>query len=79
MGRFAKSLSPLLTFIPTDIIPIAAWLAEGRQPETFGGWSKVRHLRAWLVTTHSGDPGAPPGGHYEPPARSWLIRRRKCR
>ena len=24
--------------------------------------------------TPSGQPGAPPGGHYEPPARSWLIR-----
>src|SRR5437764_4818861 len=39
-----------------------ALLAEGRQPVTFGGWSRVRHLRAWLVTTHSGVPGAPPGG-----------------
>ena len=29
---------------------------------TFGGWSRVRHLRAWLVTTHSGVPGTPPGG-----------------
>ena len=25
-----------------------------------------------------GRPGAPPGGHYDPPARSWLIGRRKC-
>jgi hypothetical protein len=23
--------------------------------------------------THSGDAGAPPGGHYEPPARSSLT------
>src|SRR5438552_2136301 len=29
-------------------------LAEGRLPETFGGWSEGRPLRAWLVTTHSG-------------------------
>src|SRR5947209_14108139 len=40
----------------------AALLAEGRQPVTFGGWSRVRHLRAWLVTAHSGVSGAPRGG-----------------
>jgi hypothetical protein len=26
----------------------------------------------------TGRPGAPLGGQYDPPARSWLIRRRKC-
>src|SRR5947207_13063094 len=26
-----------------------------------------------------GRPGAPPGGHYGSPARSWLITRRQCR
>ena len=32
-------------------------LAEGRLPETFGGWSEGRFPRAGLVTLHSGDPG----------------------
>jgi hypothetical protein len=33
----------------------------------------MRPLRAWLVTTLPGGSGAPPGGHYDPPARSWLT------
>ena len=34
-------------------------------------------MPAGVVTqaTHSGGVGAPPGGHYEPPARSWLTAR----
>ncbi len=33
----------------------------------------MRCLRPWLVTTHSGDPGTPPCGHYDPHARSSLY------
>jgi hypothetical protein len=29
-------------------------LADGRQPETFGGWSRVRRLRAWVHMAHAG-------------------------
>src|SRR5262245_51578419 len=49
----------------------ASLLDEGRLPETCRRRSGDGGLRAWLVTTHSGGLGAPPGGHYEPPARSW--------
>jgi hypothetical protein len=69
-----ERLRASLDNIPLGYYTQVAWLTEGRQPETFGGWSKVRRLLAGLVILHSGDPGAPPGGHYEPPARSWLIR-----
>src|SRR5712691_6148279 len=41
-------------------------LAEGRQPVTFGGWSRVRRPRASLVSSHSGGLGAPPGGTTAP-------------
>jgi hypothetical protein len=64
--RDADGPAKFLDFIPIDIIPIVALLAEGRQPVTFGGWSKVRRPRAWLVTTHSGGVGAPPGGTTAP-------------
>src|SRR6266852_5779803 len=47
-------------------------LAEGRLPETFGGWSGGRPLRAWLVTTHSGGSGTPAGRHYDRSAGSLL-------
>ena len=33
----------------------------------------MRRPRVGLVSSHSGGFGAPPGGHYEPPARSWLT------
>ena len=33
----------------------------------------MRRLRACLASTHSGGAGAPPGGHYGLPARSWLT------
>ena len=61
-----------------DFIPIIgyddlAWLAEGRLPETFGGWSEVRSLRARLVTSLPGGLGAPPPGYYGPGARSSLM------
>jgi hypothetical protein len=47
-------------------------LAEGRLPETFGGWSGGRPLRAWLVTTHSGGSGQRAGRHYDRSARCSL-------
>jgi hypothetical protein len=53
-------------------------LTEGRLPEAFG-WRSGGGSRGQARNLHSGDPEAPPGGHYDPPARSWLIRRRKCR
>jgi hypothetical protein len=37
-------------------------LAEGRQPVTFGGWSRVRRPRVWLVSTHSGRARLPLAG-----------------
>src|SRR5262245_10935216 len=46
-------------------------LAEGRLPETFGGWSKGRSLRAGLVSLPRGGLGAPPGRHYDRSARSF--------
>src|SRR5207244_8748482 len=49
-------------------------LAEGRLPETFGGWSEGRLPRAGLVTLHSGDPGLRLGDTTVPPAESRLIR-----
>ena len=44
-------------------------LAEGRLPETFGGWSEGRLPRAGLVTLHSGDPGLRLGDTTVPPPR----------
>ena len=38
-------------------------LAEGRLPETFGGWSEGRPLRAGLVSLHSGGSGQRAGRH----------------
>jgi hypothetical protein len=35
---------------------------EGRLPETFGGWRKVRSLRVWLVTTSRAASGLRPTG-----------------
>jgi hypothetical protein len=55
-----------------DYIPIA-FPAEGRSCRTLREWGRVRRLRARLVTSHSGGVGAPPGGHYEPPASSSLT------
>ena len=50
----------------------ATSLAEGRLPETFGGWSEVRPLRAGLVSLHSGGSGQRAGRHYDRSARCSL-------
>jgi hypothetical protein len=50
----------------------ATSLAEGRLPETFGGWSEGRPLRAGLVNLHSGGSGTPAGRHYDRSAGSLL-------
>jgi hypothetical protein len=47
----------------------ATSLAEGRLPETFGGWSEGWLPRAGLVTLHSGDPGLRLGDTTVPPPR----------
>jgi hypothetical protein len=47
-------------------------LAEGRLPETFGGWSEGRPLRAGLVSLHSGGSGQRAGRHYDRSARCSL-------
>ena len=48
-------------------------LTRGRLLETILKAEQGAVPAAWLVTTHSGDPGTPPGGHYDPPARSSLC------
>src|SRR5438105_2756072 len=68
-GGWKKKLSPPPF---TGLILLLAWLSEGRLPETFGWRSEVRRPRAGFVTPHSGGPGTPPYGHYEPCARSSL-------
>ena len=47
--------------------------ARGRSHEASCGWDRMRRLRACLASTYSGGAGAPPGGHYGLPARSWLT------
>ena len=47
--------------------------ARGRSHEASCGRDRMRRLRACLASTHSGGAGAPPGGHYGLPARSWLT------
>jgi len=74
-GQFCRSQKiscGLLDFLPTDAIPMPTSLAEGRLPETFGWRSRVRPLRAWLVTTHSGGSGHRAGRHYDRSARCSL-------
>src|SRR5438132_9617141 len=68
-GFSEKNLGGPLDFLPTDVIPTAALLTEGRLPETFGWRSRVRLPRAGLVTLHSGDPGLRLGDTLRSPRR----------
>src|ERR1043166_3080629 len=70
----AKISYPRPLFLPYP--PARLGSLEGRLPETFGWRSKVRRPRAGFVTPHSGGPGTPPYGHYEPCARSSLDTRK---
>src|SRR5205085_12341393 len=49
-----------------------ALLVEGRRPEAS---KRAEQGTAPAAGRHAGPgrPGAPPGGHYGPPARSWLT------
>ena len=54
---------------------------EGRHLEASGDGAGcgARGRETNAPPKHSGGAGAPPGGQYEPPARSWLTVRGVCR
>jgi hypothetical protein len=69
-----NKLSPLPS-ISLILLPALARLRGVFRRRSVGG-AKVRRPRAGFVTPHSGGPGTPPYGHYEPCARSSLDTRK---
>jgi hypothetical protein len=68
----AKNLSPLTA---AQLVCAPSGLIEGRHLEASddGAGCGARGRETNAPPKHSGGAGAPPGGQYEPPARSWLT------
>jgi hypothetical protein len=65
-------MTKVLDLNPINVYKFSTSLAERRLPETFGGWSEGRPLRAGLVSLHSGGSGQRAGRHYDRTARCSL-------
>ncbi len=62
----------LLTFIPIGLYSPSSPPLGGRPHEASCGREEMRRPRAGTnVPPHPGGPGTPPGGHYDPSARSF--------
>ena len=71
----AQFFTNVLDFIPIRILFYSSGSIEGRHHEASddGAGCGVRGRETNAPPTHSGGAGAPPGGQYGPPARSWLT------